>query len=146
MFDIGFWELGIIAVVALLVIGPERLPDVARTVGKWIGSARRLMNTVQSEINSEVSKADELKRLLEEQAELKSVHEILETTVGEEDERKPVPRAKSDYLVKAVPDESTDETMTDSSDENREGQEGQVILTFRPTVRRCVSPSSCLSL
>ena len=49
MFDIGFWELAVIAVVALLVIGPERLPDVARTMGKWIGSARRLINTVQSE-------------------------------------------------------------------------------------------------
>lgn len=120
MFDIGFWELGLIAVVGLLVIGPERLPDVARTVGKWIGSARRLMNTVQAEINAEVSKADELKRLLEEQSELKSVHEILETEISGEEERKPVPRAKPDYMVKAMPDESNDEVTTDTSSEDRE--------------------------
>lgn len=120
MFDIGFWELGLIAVVGLLVIGPERLPDVARTVGKWIGSARRLMNTVQVEINAEVSKADELKRLLEEQSELKSVHEILETEISGEEERKPVPRAKPDYMVKAMPDESNDEVTTDTSSEDRE--------------------------
>lgn len=120
MFDIGFWELGLIAVVGLLVIGPERLPDVARTVGKWIGSARRLMNTVQVEINAEVSKADELKRLLEEQSELKSVHEILETEISGEEDRKPVPRAKPDYMVKAMPDESNDEVTTDTSSEDRE--------------------------
>ena len=41
MFDIGFWELTIIGVVALLVIGPERLPRVARTAGLWLGRASR---------------------------------------------------------------------------------------------------------
>ncbi len=115
MFDIGFWELGIIAVVALLVIGPERLPGVARAAGKWIGTAKRFVNTVQNDINAEVGKADELKRLLEEQTNLQSVHEILETTVSDDDSRKPVPRAKSDYLVKAAPDESADESSSEDS-------------------------------
>ena len=58
MFDIGFWELAVIAVVALVVIGPERLPGVARTAGRWIGSARRFVQSVQADINAEVSKAD----------------------------------------------------------------------------------------
>jgi len=107
----------VIAVVALLVIGPERLPDVARTVGKWVGSARRLINTVQSEINTEVSKADELKRLIEEQSELKSVHEILETKVSGDEDRKPVPRAKPDYLVKAEPEDSPGKTAAVTSNE-----------------------------
>ena len=115
MFDIGFWELGLIAVVALLVIGPERLPGVARTAGKWIGTAKRFVNTVQNDINAEVGKADELKRLLEEQTNLQSVHEILETTVSDEDSRKPVPRAKPDFLVKAMPDESADEISSEDS-------------------------------
>ena len=65
MFDIGFSELAVVAIVALLVIGPERLPGVARTVGKWVGAARRFVNNVQAEINAEVNKADELKRLLD---------------------------------------------------------------------------------
>jgi len=118
MFDIGFLELGLIAVVALVVIGPERLPGVARTAGKWIGTAKRFVNTVQSDINAEVGKADTLKRLLEEQTNLQSVHEIIETTVSGEDSRKPVPRAKSDYLVKAVPNESADESTDEPSDED----------------------------
>ena len=122
MFDIGFWELGLIAVVALLVIGPERLPGVARTAGKWIGTAKRFVNTVQNDINAEVGKADELKRLLEEQTNLQSVHEILETTVSDEDSRKPVPRAKSDYLVKSMSNELTDESTEESPGEDSKKQ------------------------
>ena len=38
MFDIGFWELAIIGIVALLVIGPERMPEMVRTIGQWAGS------------------------------------------------------------------------------------------------------------
>jgi len=115
MFDIGFWELGLIGVVALLIIGPERLPGVARSVGKWVGTAKRFVSSVKNDINAEVGKADELKRLLEEQTNLQSVHEILETKISDEDSRKPVPRAKSDYLVKAAPDESTNEPASDIS-------------------------------
>jgi sec-independent protein translocase protein TatB len=89
--------------VALVVIGPERLPGVARTAGKWIGSARRFVNSVQADINAEVSKADELKRLLDEQAQIQSLHEIIEEEAPTADERKPVPRAKPDYELKAMP-------------------------------------------
>jgi len=83
MFDIGFWELAIIGVVALLVIGPERLPGVARTVGQWVGKAKKFVSYVQSDIKQELSKADELKKLLEEQVQIKEVHEIIEQTVSE---------------------------------------------------------------
>ena len=107
MFDIGFWELSLIAVVALVVIGPERLPGVARTAGKWIGTAKRFVSSVQADINTEVSKADELKHLLEEQTQIQSMHEIIEQTPHDADERKPVPSAKPEYLVKAMPDAET---------------------------------------
>jgi sec-independent protein translocase protein TatB len=80
MFDIGFWELTVIAVVALIVIGPERLPGLARNVGMWVGRARRFVGSVQSEINQELAKADELKRLLDEQKKIIDRHEILEET------------------------------------------------------------------
>jgi sec-independent protein translocase protein TatB len=111
MFDISFWELGLIAVVALVVIGPERLPGVARNVGLWIGRARRLMQSVQADIHAEAGKADELKRLLEEQIQVKSLHDILEQNVDTGESRKPVPRAKSDNannMLKAMPDEQGD--------------------------------------
>jgi sec-independent protein translocase protein TatB len=83
MFDIGFWELAIIGVVALIVIGPDKLPAVARTVGYWLGKGRKLVATVHDDINREVNKAEELKRLLEEQSKIKEMHEIIEHTVDE---------------------------------------------------------------
>lgn len=83
MFDIGFWELAIIGVVALIVIGPDKLPAVARTVGFWLGKGRRFVATVQDDFNREVNKAEELKRLLEEQSKIKEMHEIIEHTVDD---------------------------------------------------------------
>ncbi|HSG89856.1 MAG TPA: Sec-independent protein translocase protein TatB [Pseudomonadales bacterium] len=61
MFDIGFPELLLVSIVALLVFGPERLPEVLRTVGGWLGSARRSFATLKSEIEREVG-ADEIRR------------------------------------------------------------------------------------
>ena len=77
MFDIGFWELAIIGVVALLVIGPERLPAVAKTVGLWVGQMKRFVGNMKMEIDKEL-KADELKKVLQEQADSAGIHEIIE--------------------------------------------------------------------
>jgi sec-independent protein translocase protein TatB len=62
MFDIGFSELIVIGVVALIVIGPERLPKVARTLGHLFGRAQRYVNDVKADINREMQ-LDELKKL-----------------------------------------------------------------------------------
>jgi sec-independent protein translocase protein TatB len=62
MFDIGFSELLVIAIVALLVIGPERLPKVARTAGHLFGRLQRYVNDVKSDIQRELE-LDELKKL-----------------------------------------------------------------------------------
>lgn len=53
MFDVGFWELALVAVIALIVLGPERLPVVARTVGRWIGRARVYARGLTSELERE---------------------------------------------------------------------------------------------
>ena len=79
MFDIGFWELTIIAVVALLVIGPERLPRVARTAGLWLGRARRFVSSVKADIDRELA-ADELKKTLAKQAQVPELYDIVEDT------------------------------------------------------------------
>lgn len=79
MFDIGFWELAIIAVVALLVIGPEKLPRVARTTGLWMGKARRFVASVKSDIDREIA-ADELKKALARQAETPELYDIVDET------------------------------------------------------------------
>ncbi len=59
MFDVGFSELIVIALVALIVIGPERLPRVARTLGALLGRAQRYVNDVKADIEREVN-LDEL--------------------------------------------------------------------------------------
>jgi len=62
MFDIGFTELMVIAVVALIVVGPERLPRVARTAGALIGRLQRYVADVKADINREVE-LDELRKM-----------------------------------------------------------------------------------
>lgn len=63
MFDIGFSELLLVALVALLVLGPERLPGAARTAGLWIGRLRRSFAALRSEVEREIG-ADEIRRQL----------------------------------------------------------------------------------
>lgn len=65
MFDFSFGELALIGTVALVVLGPERLPKVARTVGEWVGKAQRYVSQVKSDINREME-LTELKKLQEE--------------------------------------------------------------------------------
>ena len=73
MLDFSFGELAVIGAVALVVLGPERLPKVARTVGDWVGKAQRYVNQVKSDINREMELA-ELKKLQEQaQAAARSV-------------------------------------------------------------------------
>jgi len=61
MFDIGFSELLVIAVVALLVLGPDKLPTAIRTVGLWVGKFRRTVSGIQAEISEEL-RLDEMRR------------------------------------------------------------------------------------
>lgn len=54
MFDIGFWEMSLIAVIGLVVLGPERLPGAIRSVVSWINSAKGVANSVKSELTQEL--------------------------------------------------------------------------------------------
>jgi len=69
MFDIGFFELSLIGVVALVVIGPDRLPGVARTAGKWLGRMNRFVANIKEDIGKEI-KDEDLKNILAEQQKL----------------------------------------------------------------------------
>jgi sec-independent protein translocase protein TatB len=83
MFDVGFSELIVIALVALIVIGPERLPRVARTMGALLGRAQRYVNDVKADIQREVD-LDELKSIRSTfQDAAKSVEQSM-SKVGEE--------------------------------------------------------------
>ncbi len=78
MFDIGFWELGMIGVVALLVIGPERLPKVAKLAGFWFGKTRSYIATIKQELESEME-LEELKKSMAEENPLEDVKELTES-------------------------------------------------------------------
>jgi len=77
MFDIGFWELAIIGIVALVVVGPERLPGLIRTVGYWSGKIREMASSVKSDLQHEIDKVETLQEKLKEQEEVLARHNIL---------------------------------------------------------------------
>jgi len=79
MFDIGFPELVLVAVIALIVIGPERLPEVARTVGKYVGRMRRFVSKVRDDIDREV-RQEELRAALKRNADLDEIKNIINDT------------------------------------------------------------------
>ena len=78
MFDIGFSEMVVLAVVALVVLGPERLPKVAKQAGQWIGKMRRYVDDVKSDINRQM----ELSELRKLQAQVTDAAKEIEKSVG----------------------------------------------------------------
>lgn len=75
MFEISFPELVLIAIVGLLVIGPERLPEALRTLGLWLGRMRRSFLSVKSEIEKEIG-MDEVRRQLHNEAIMEEMKRI----------------------------------------------------------------------
>lgn len=104
MFDIGFFELCIIGVVALLVLGPERLPRAARTAGMWLGRAKRMVSQVKRDIDDEL-RQEELHELREVKDNLSKTGESMSSfkeelnqqvdTDGEGGKKKPASKAKA---------------------------------------------------
>ena len=66
MFDVGFSELLLLAVIALVVLGPEKLPHAARMTGAWVGRIRRMIVSVQADIENEVAAAEMRERIKKE--------------------------------------------------------------------------------
>jgi len=81
MFDVGFSELVLIALLALIVLGPKRLPEVARTAGRWLGRLRRFMNDVKQDLDKELHSA-ELGELRKLKQELDDTRRIIEESSG----------------------------------------------------------------
>jgi sec-independent protein translocase protein TatB len=74
MFDIGFLELLIVAIISLLVLGPERLPVAARAAGRWLGKARRIVRQFSQEVDRQIE-IEELRQQLKEQGESLDIEE-----------------------------------------------------------------------
>lgn len=93
MLDVSFWEITMILLVALLVFGPEKLPEAARTAGKWVGRIRRMIQTVQQDIDREL-RLQEIKETIQ-QSEQTELYEFLRDTKNElEDLKRPFTELK----------------------------------------------------
>jgi len=107
VFDVAFSELVVIALVALIVIGPERLPQLARTAGHLWGRVQRYVTTVKNDISNEmdVEEARKMKQSLMQQAsvveqEVRSAQLTVEQQVLQAYHRKPVVEPSSDDITK----------------------------------------------
>ncbi len=83
MFDIAFSELLLIGVVALVVIGPERLPKVARTAGAWLGRLNRYVAQVKQDIDRDIQ-LDELRKLQQQMKDTAQKYEVIAAETGQE--------------------------------------------------------------
>lgn len=77
MFDIGFSELLIIAVITLIVMGPERLPETVRTISLWLGRMRQMFTSAKQELENEVG-MDEIRRQLHNEKILRDLSDTKE--------------------------------------------------------------------
>jgi sec-independent protein translocase protein TatB len=95
MFDVGFTELFLLAIIGLLVLGPERLPRVARTIGGFVRKARMSWISLRNTIESEMSEADLSKPIKKTSEELRQIgRELSEKTALKPEQKKPTPPAE----------------------------------------------------
>lgn len=133
MFDIGFWELVLISVVALVVLGPERLPVAIRSVSKFVRTAKTMANNVKDELSQEL-KIQELQDNLRkaEKMGMKDLSPELQSSIEElkkaaQDVQRPYAK-ESEPTSTTTPSSSTDEHLPEenhimkdegSTDENK---------------------------
>ena len=81
MFDIGFTEILFIMVITLLVVGPERLPRIARAAGLWVGKLRGFVSSVKADVDKELA-TEELRKALQKQASSPELEELIDAVSG----------------------------------------------------------------
>ena len=116
MFDIGFWELAVIGTIMLIVLGPERLPGVARTAGFWLSKIRRMVSDVKTEVKREMDAA-ELKELDDAKNQIqeatKTVHQQMNKDILSDDDKKGSDQKGSDQ--KRSDDNKSDNNFADNT-------------------------------
>ncbi|UCD68187.1 MAG: twin-arginine translocase subunit TatB [Betaproteobacteria bacterium] len=132
MFNFGIPELMIIAVVGLIVIGPERLPRVARTLGHLVGRMQRYVSEIKADINREVE-LDELRKL---QSSMKEAAQEIEESVSKqvnfiEDEVKQAESATRQSVEEAVkPEADVNEAEADTEERPTGSKEPQAGINL----------------
>ncbi|MDJ0880046.1 MAG: Sec-independent protein translocase protein TatB [Gammaproteobacteria bacterium] len=118
MFDFGFAEMLVIGIVALLVIGPERLPSVARKAGTYFARIRRFVTNVRADVEREF-RTDELQKMLEQQKdELQSLRNVVNET------RKDIDLESIEKTIRDTGEEvMSDESHAQSDKDKEDGAE-----------------------
>lgn len=111
MFDVGFSELCLIGLVSLLVIGPERLPKVARIAGYWLGKTRSMVASVKEEIKLELQ-AEEMRQIFKEQSALhddvKQMFDETSNTIKSSFDPMPIAAKTQNDDMEQLPTDTTD--------------------------------------
>lgn len=123
MFDIGFPELLMISVVALLVIGPEKLPETIRTISLWIGRLQRSFANIRQEIENEIG-ADEIRAQLHNEGIMKELEEAQQTIRDVKDDvNMRIRDAEAEArAVSGMSISSPDKTNDDATDTSKQSQ------------------------
>lgn len=137
MFGISFSELLLVGLVALLVLGPERLPGAARTAGLWIGRLKRSFNTIKQEVEREIG-ADEIRRQLHNEHILsmeREAQKLLAPLTGQNPRRNPSRRRSSPAPSVPTPPPTSTPAVPPATPRHRRQSLPPLPLRHRPRRR-----------
>lgn len=133
MFDVGFSELILLGVVALVVLGPEKLPHAARMAGAWLGRIRRTVIDIQAEIEKEVSAAELKQRMNDEIARLKAATNPIEEEIKAVENTIHQQMTDASQTVDAAPAYLAQQTPPINNDEPQENNSVQTAPSLPPS-------------
>ena len=133
MFDVGFSELILLGIVALIVLGPEKLPHAARMAGAWIGKIRRTVIDIQAEIEKEVSAAELKQRMNDEIARLKAATNPIEEEIKEVENTIHQQMTDASQTVDAAPAYLAQQTPPINNDEPKENNSVPTAPSLPPS-------------
>ena len=142
MFGISFTELLLVGLVALLVLGPERLPGAARTAGLWIGRLKRSFNAIKQEVEREIG-ADEIRRQLHNEHIL-SLEEEARKIMSPQPPANPAPAAAQPPaapVVSSIPDTPSVTPVADLGPAALAGTTIPSPTTAEPTLHVAAEPA-----
>ena len=127
MFDIGFSELLLFGVIALIVLGPEKLPQAARTAGQWYAKIRRTVSTLQSEIEAELDLAETRQQMQKELAKIRQTEAEMRREMAEMRGSMQEFESSQNQLLKAEHQPITDKAQyTNHQDNDKKGDSSPV--------------------
>ena len=149
MFDIGFTEIVLVAVIGLLILGPERMPVAVRTIGLWVGKIKRTVSGVQKEIRDELrvdeirKKADENRKAIEDRmAELQAETDIMEAPVVAAQENQPAKKPVKKVAAKVVKKPTQDAEEKPTKKPTKKAVEKSILDVDKKVAKQPVKKSA----